>query len=135
MDEASINPFTGRESSPMDSEFDLWCTLDHACSTIERNLTIAMSAIDARSEDYYTVARTIREQIKKVRTRAEEMEREVDRKEIQYRLTRAKYVVSFLDELGPRVEGSGALHSSGTGKHKRIEAVFAAGLPTLGKRR
>jgi hypothetical protein len=127
------NPFVSTESSRHTDDWELFDDIDSSCDTIDRNVRYAMKLHDAQEEYYYTVAGKVLQQIKTVRPYIKKLDHREDRREMHERLTRAKYVISFLNETAPYLEGSGVLGS--TNPRRKIESMTLGGLPGQGKRR
>ena len=107
--------------------------VDAAIDALDKHLRLAVRLFESRSEDFYGIAAQAHEQMRQVLRHANQVEDEFYRRDFRRRLHRAQAVISYLQEYGPYVEGSGVLRSRNP--REKIQSVTPGGLPGLGKRR
>lgn len=107
--------------------------LDSAIETLDRHTQLAVRLFAARSEDFHPIAEQAHEQMRGILRVANQVVDDYYRKDFRRRLHRVQAVISFLQEYGPYVEGSGVLRSRNP--REKIQSVAPGGLPGQGKRR
>lgn len=120
------------EHDPKDAD-NIVLLLDDAIETLDRHTQLALRLSAAHSEDFYSIAGQVHEQMRGILRVANQVEDDYYRRDFRRRLHRVQAVISFLQEYGPRVEGSGVLHSRNP--REKIQSVTPGGLPGQGKRR
>lgn len=107
--------------------------VDVAICTIDRHVLLANKLFESRSEDFYSIAQQVHQQMRDLLRHANQVEDDFYRKDFRRRLYRVQAVIDFLQQYGPYVPGSGGQRPARP--KGKVESMRPGGLPGLGKRR
>lgn len=120
------------DKTPRDGDEFIFA-VDAALYQLERHVLLAVRLFSSDSEDFHQIARQAFDQSRALLRSANQISKEydLDRSEARRRAQRAMSTLSFLQDFGPYVSGSGGQRPapfSGS-----VKSVTQGGLPGLGK--